>query len=115
MRSFVAYVEYDPLVQLYVGTVPGVPGAHTQGATLDELRQNLKEVLELCLDDAAAALPSPRVTHAPAPPPHLALLPRPRDAGPFGPEGGSSRRSMLDRASRTKAASASARRASSSE
>ncbi len=51
MRSFVAYVEYDPLVQLYVGTVPAVPGAHTQGATLDELRQNLKEVLELCLEE----------------------------------------------------------------
>ena len=27
-------------------TIPGIPGAHTQGATLDELRVNLKEVLE---------------------------------------------------------------------
>jgi predicted RNase H-like HicB family nuclease len=31
--------------------VPGIPGAHTQGDTLDELRQNLKEVLELCLEE----------------------------------------------------------------
>jgi len=38
MRSFVAYVEYDPLMQLSVGTVPAVPGAHTQGATLEAAR-----------------------------------------------------------------------------
>jgi len=48
---FSAYIEYDPETQLYVGTVPGVPGAHTQAASLDELRQNLKEVLELCLEE----------------------------------------------------------------
>lgn len=45
-----AYVEWDPDGRLYVGVVPGIPGAHTQAATLDELRQNLKEVLELCLE-----------------------------------------------------------------
>ncbi len=38
MRCVVAYVAYDPLVQLSVGTVPGVPGAHTQGATLEVAR-----------------------------------------------------------------------------
>ena len=27
------------------------PGAHTQGATLDELQANLREVLELCLEE----------------------------------------------------------------
>jgi hypothetical protein len=47
--TYLATVEYDPLVQLYVGTIPTIPGAHTQGATLDELRQNLEEVLGLCL------------------------------------------------------------------
>ena len=40
-----------PALRLYVGVVPGIPGAHTQGATLDELQQNLKEVLELCLEE----------------------------------------------------------------
>ena len=43
MRTFTAYVEWDPETHLYVGMVPGVPGAHTQGATLDELQHNLKE------------------------------------------------------------------------
>jgi predicted RNase H-like HicB family nuclease len=51
MRTFTAYVEWDPETSLYVGVVPGVPGAHTQAATLDELQQNLKEVLELCLEE----------------------------------------------------------------
>lgn len=51
MRTFAAYVEWDPETKLYVGTVPGIPGAHTQGASLDELRMNLKEVLELCLEE----------------------------------------------------------------
>ena len=49
MRTFTAYVEWDPATKLYVGIIPGVPGAHTQAANLDELRKNLREVLELCL------------------------------------------------------------------
>ncbi len=52
MRTFTAYVEWDPETKLYVGSVPGIPGAHTQGATLDELNANLKEVLELCLGES---------------------------------------------------------------
>lgn len=51
MKTFTAYVEWDQETKLYVGTVPGIPGAHTQGASLDELQRNLKEVLELCLEE----------------------------------------------------------------
>ncbi|BCV23064.1 type II toxin-antitoxin system HicB family antitoxin [Moorella sp. Hama-1] len=51
MKTFTAYVEWDPETKLYVGSVPGVSGAHTQGETLDELQRNLKEVLELCLEE----------------------------------------------------------------
>ena len=56
MRTFSAYVEWDPESSLYVGIVPGVPGAHTQGATLDELQINLREVLELCLEEYRGSL-----------------------------------------------------------
>ena len=56
VRTFSACVEWDPDTRLYVGTVPGVPGAHTQAATLDELRDNLKEVLELCLEEYSGSL-----------------------------------------------------------
>jgi len=51
MKTFTAYVEWDPETELYVGIVPGIPGAHTQAATLDGLRENLREVLELCLEE----------------------------------------------------------------
>jgi predicted RNase H-like HicB family nuclease len=46
-----AYVEWDPETKTYVGVVPGIVGAHTQGKTLDELQVNLREVLELCLEE----------------------------------------------------------------
>jgi predicted RNase H-like HicB family nuclease len=51
MYKTVGYIERDPETGLYVAIVPGIPGAHTQAETLDELRKNLKEVLELCLEE----------------------------------------------------------------
>jgi len=51
MKTFTAYIEWDPETKLYVGIVPGIPGAHTDGATRDELHENLREVLELCLEE----------------------------------------------------------------
>jgi len=49
--TLAAYVEFDPETKFYVGTIPGIPGAHTQGSTLDELQKNLREVLSLCLEE----------------------------------------------------------------
>jgi predicted RNase H-like HicB family nuclease len=51
MPTLTAYIEKDPETGLYVAIVPGIPGAHTQAETLDELHENLKEVLELCLEE----------------------------------------------------------------
>lgn len=53
MKTFTAVVEKDLDTGLYVGFVPGLPGAHSQGETLDELRLNLKEVLEMLLEEEA--------------------------------------------------------------
>lgn len=50
MRKFTAVVEKCCDTGLFVGYVPGFPGAHTQGATLDELAANLQEVVELLLE-----------------------------------------------------------------
>jgi len=36
---------------LYVGYVPGFPGAHSQGKTLDELNTNLKEVIAMLAEE----------------------------------------------------------------
>jgi len=51
MRTVTAYIEWDPESKLFVGVVPGIPGAHSQAASLDELRDNLREVVELCLGE----------------------------------------------------------------
>jgi predicted RNase H-like HicB family nuclease len=56
MRTLTAYIEFDPETNLYVGFVPGIIGAHSQGETLDELHENLKEVLEMCLEENTQAV-----------------------------------------------------------
>jgi predicted RNase H-like HicB family nuclease len=56
MRSFTAVVERCSDTNLYVGYVPGFPGAHSQGASLDELRRNLQEVIEMLLEDGEPIL-----------------------------------------------------------
>jgi len=50
MRSFTAVVEKDADTELLVGYIPGWPGAHSQGATMDELMQNLGEVIAMLLE-----------------------------------------------------------------
>jgi len=51
MYKVTGYIEKDPETGLYVAMVPGIPGAHTQAETLDELKGNLKEVVQLCLEE----------------------------------------------------------------
>jgi len=48
--NFTVLIERDPEINLYVGEVPGLPGCHTQGETVDELMENMKEVIQLCLE-----------------------------------------------------------------
>jgi predicted RNase H-like HicB family nuclease len=58
MRNFTAVIERDADTGLYVAWVPGFPGAHSQGETLDELRSNLQEVIEMLLQDGEPRLES---------------------------------------------------------
>ena len=51
MKTFTAIVEIDPDTKLYVGYVPGFPGVHSQGESLEELKENLREVIEMLLED----------------------------------------------------------------
>ena len=57
-KTFLAVVERDADTGLYVGYVPGMPGAHSQGATMDELNGNLREVIEMLLEDGEAPRPA---------------------------------------------------------
>ena len=56
MKEYMAVVERDSKTGLFVGYVPGFPGAHTQGKTLDELNKNLREVIEMLLEDGEPTL-----------------------------------------------------------
>ena len=56
MHTYTAVIERCPDTRLYVGYVPGFPGAHSQGKTLEELNANLREAIELLLEDGEPAL-----------------------------------------------------------
>jgi predicted RNase H-like HicB family nuclease len=56
MHTFTAVIERCPDTGLFVGYVPGFPGAHSQGETLDELNRNLTEVIEMLLEDGEPQL-----------------------------------------------------------
>lgn len=56
MRTFTAVIEREPETKLFVGYVPGFSGAHSQGATLEELRANLREVIAMLLEDGEPEL-----------------------------------------------------------
>jgi predicted RNase H-like HicB family nuclease len=56
MKAYTAVVEQCPETGLYVGYVPGFAGAHSQGASLDELRRNLAEVISMLLEDGEPTL-----------------------------------------------------------
>lgn len=58
MRSYTAVIERCRDTGLYVAFVPGFPGAHTQAETLDELNQNLKEVVEMLLEEGEPTVES---------------------------------------------------------
>jgi predicted RNase H-like HicB family nuclease len=58
MRTYTAIIERCQETGLYVGFIPGFKGAHTQAETLDELNQNLREVLEMLLEEGEPVLES---------------------------------------------------------
>ncbi|MFW5774377.1 MAG: type II toxin-antitoxin system HicB family antitoxin [Tangfeifania sp.] len=49
--NFSAEISWDNEIQQYIGIVPGLPGAHTQAATIDELHKNLQDVVRLCMEE----------------------------------------------------------------
>ena len=56
MKKYTAVIERCTDTGYYVGYVPGFPGAHSQGETLDELQENLREVISMLLEDGEPKL-----------------------------------------------------------
>ncbi|MCY4485699.1 MAG: type II toxin-antitoxin system HicB family antitoxin [Deltaproteobacteria bacterium] len=48
MRAYTAVIQRCPDTGVYIGHVPGIPGAHSQGNSLDEINA---EVLALIFED----------------------------------------------------------------
>ncbi len=47
------FIERDPETAMYVAVTPSIPGAHTMCATIEELQENLREVITMCLEELA--------------------------------------------------------------
>ena len=54
MKVYSSAIERCPQTGLFVGFVPGFPGAHSQ-ETLDEVNHNLHDVITMLLEDGARA------------------------------------------------------------
>lgn len=56
MKTYTAIIEKCHDTGLYVGFIPGFAGAHSQAESLDELNNNLREVIEMLLEDGEPVL-----------------------------------------------------------
>ena len=57
MKRSVKELQFRVLIEqdedgFFVASVPAIPGCHTQGKTYEEVLENVKEVIELCLEEA---------------------------------------------------------------
>lgn len=53
MAEYTVIIEYDPTTGLYCGQCQQLPEAISQGSTEDELMANIREAIELVLEDRA--------------------------------------------------------------
>jgi predicted RNase H-like HicB family nuclease len=51
MRMYTFIIEKCKDTGMFIGSVPNIPGAHSQGLTIEELRDNMREVLELLSEE----------------------------------------------------------------
>jgi len=57
-HRFTAVIHRCPETQLYLAYVPGFPGAYSQAESLDELSANLRDVIELLLENGGIRINS---------------------------------------------------------
>jgi predicted RNase H-like HicB family nuclease len=57
MKKIIKDLQFKVLLEqdedgIFVASVPAIPGCHTQGDTYEEVLINIKEAIELCLEEA---------------------------------------------------------------
>lgn len=57
MKKLVRELQFKVLIEqdedsIFVASVPAIPGCHTQGDTYEETLTNIKEAIDLCLEEA---------------------------------------------------------------
>jgi predicted RNase H-like HicB family nuclease len=57
MKDYCMVVERDE-DGWYIGSIPELPGCHTQGKTIEELAERMKEAISLYVDEAGEPLTS---------------------------------------------------------
>ena len=50
-RDFKVFLERDEEYDGYVVVCPSIPGCYSQGHTVEEAMANIREAIELCLED----------------------------------------------------------------
>lgn len=56
-REFSVVIERDEAGN-YVGSVPAIPGCHTQARSLDELMERIREAILVCLEGETETIPA---------------------------------------------------------
>ena len=51
VKNFKVIIEQDE-DGIFIADVPAIPGCYTQGKTYEEVVKGIKEVIELCLEEA---------------------------------------------------------------
>ena len=60
MNEDIIVVEHCAETGMYIGYISGIPGAHSQAETVDELRANLVEVVEMLAEEDGVLNPVER-------------------------------------------------------
>jgi len=59
LKTFTIIIYFDEETKLYWATCPEFKGCNTQGETIEEIKENMKEAISLCLEDC---VPEPIIT-----------------------------------------------------
>ena len=49
LKTFNIIIRFDEETKLYWATCPELEGCNTQGETIEEIRENMREAISLCL------------------------------------------------------------------